>query len=351
MTTLVWNAEGAPASGTVITVGNSGGGSGTPFDAVQQGTAAVLQYDAATAANGTYSLRCATGGTSAMSYVRWTTAVGSMASAAGRFYLRLSALPSATRSILALHAAGLASDRATFALLTTGALRLRNASAATVATFTNPLALGTWYRVEYLIGASAAGMWEMHLYAGNNTAAIEDINGGAATSNFGGPVGAASFGYYTSAPSLPDMWFDGLALGDGGALFGPETPATTWQGAATLAGAADGTATGKLVTPGAAALNGSASLSAAERSVAVAGAGLSGAATLLSTGRTAVTATAGLSGAVLLTAAGTVAVPAAVALNAAGVVTADGTVPPGRIVHRPAIGTVARPSTGIVPRP
>lgn len=228
MTSITNNAEGG-SDGTATTTGNSGGSSGTAWDVVQRGASATNEFDSAQAANGSLSYLIATAGTSTTAYNRWTTALttafgGSLTTHYGRFYFRVAALPAATRVLVEFTDSGVTATRATFAMLTSGAIRLRNAAGGTVVTFTNLCSVDTWYRVEYRVDGSTTGAYEMHLYAANSVSAIEDIVGG--TSNFGGTIGAVQYGYVSNVASAPNLWLDGIEVNNS-ALPGPEVSAVS----------------------------------------------------------------------------------------------------------------------------
>lgn len=228
MTSISWNAEGG-SDGTATTTGNSGGASGTAWDTCQRGTNATNEFDTAQKANGSLSVLIATGGTSTTAYNRWSTALTllwatGLTTHYGRFYFRLAGLPAANRVICELLDVLVATNRANIQVLTTGAIRLRNAANGTVATTTATISVDTWYRLEYRIDGSTTGAYELHLYAGNNVSAIESIVGG--TANFGGAIGAAAYGYVSNGASLANLWFDGIQINDV-SLPGPESSGTT----------------------------------------------------------------------------------------------------------------------------
>lgn len=229
MTSISWNAEGG-SDGTAVSTANSGGASGTAWDTCQRGTSATNEYDSAQFANGALSVLIATAGTSTTAYNRWGAALTALWASGltthyGRFMFRLAAIPGTNRILVEFLDTAAATNRANFLMLTTGALRLRNAANGTVATFTTVCGVDTWYRVEYRVDGSTTGAYEMHLYAGNSLTALEDIVGG--TANFGGTVGCVNYGYVSNGASLANLWFDSLQINDV-ALPGPEsgTPAT-----------------------------------------------------------------------------------------------------------------------------
>lgn len=248
MTSISWNAEGG-SDATVISTANSGGASGTAWDTCQRGTNATNEYDSAQFANGALSALIATGVTSTTAYNRWNAALTALWASGltthyGRFSFRLAALPGANRVIVEFLDTTAATNRANFLMLTTGALRLRNAANGTVATFATTCSVDTWYRVEYRIDGSTAGAYEMHLYLGNSTSALEDIVGG--TANFGGTIGCVNYGYVSNGANLASAWYDSIQINDTG-LPGPEVSSTPVTVTAT-AGAARGYGTQSEVT-------------------------------------------------------------------------------------------------------
>lgn len=228
MTSISWNAEGG-SDGTALTTANSGGASGTAWDTCQRGTNATNEFDTATAAVGSLSVLIATGATSTTAYNRWNGAITTLWASGltthyGRLYVRLSALPAADRTIVEFLDTTAATNRANIRIRTDGTVRLRNAANGTVATSVTTLSINTWYRLEYRIDGSTTGAYELHIYSGSSTTALEDIVGG--TANFGGTIGAAGYGYVSAVASLPSIWYDGIQINDV-ALPGPESSGTT----------------------------------------------------------------------------------------------------------------------------
>lgn len=228
MTSIAWNAEGG-SDGTATSTANSGGASGTAWDTCQRGTNATNEYDSATAGVGALSVLVATGVTSTTAYNRWNGALTALWASGltthyGRFYIRVAALPGVDRTIVEFLDTTAATNRANIRLRTDGTIRLRNAASGTVATTTATVSVDTWYRLEYRIDGTTTGAYELHLYAGSSTTPIEDIVGG--TANFGGSVGAVSYGYVSNAASLANLWFDGIQINDVG-LPGPEASGQT----------------------------------------------------------------------------------------------------------------------------
>jgi hypothetical protein len=228
VTSISWNAEGG-SNGTTITTGNSGGASGTAWDTVSIVTNGTAVYDTGTVLTGAVSARLATGATSGTVYCQWQSAIQALWASGltthyGRRYIRVAALPSANRVIAQFYDTSGAIARGQFLLLTTGAIRLRNKTPSTVATFTTVLSVDTTYRLEWRVDGSATGAYEMHLFAGDSTSALESIVGG--TADFGGTIGTAAFGWLTAGANVANQWLDGVQLNDTG-LPGPETSALT----------------------------------------------------------------------------------------------------------------------------
>lgn len=235
MTSISWNAEGGSA-GVTISPANSGGASGTAWDTVSIVANGTAVYDNTPALTGNMSAKVATGITSGSVFMQWGAAItalwaSGMTTHYGRAYLRYTSLPSVNRIVIQWVDTTLATNRGNFLLLTTGALRLRNAANGTVATFTTTLSIDTTYRLEWRADGSATGAYRMDLFLGNNASAIESIVGG--TANFGGTIGGASFGYLTNGASIANQWIDSIQLNDTG-LPGPASTNYSQSAAASV---------------------------------------------------------------------------------------------------------------------
>lgn len=135
-------AEGQ-ASGTALTTGNSGGGSGDAYDSVSKGVAGAAAFDNAQFMHGTQSYHV-TGGatdTAIMIYSGASDTAGSI-----RFYVRFNTLPSSAQTLMAIrNGTGFA---ATFGISATNKFTVGNAAGAVLSTFTTTLSTGVWYRCE-----------------------------------------------------------------------------------------------------------------------------------------------------------------------------------------------------------
>lgn len=247
MTSLTKSASGT--DGVTITTGNSG------LDVVTIGSNATAVY----ASN---EWKFSTGASSVQCFAGLTTQVtalwpSGMTTHYGSFYVTADSLPAGTRIIYKLTDAGVTADRVTFVMLSTGAIRMRNAAAGTVATFAVACSAGTRYRVDYRDDGSGTGAWEMHLFAGDSTTPLDSQVGG--TANFGGAIGAVFFGWQTSSASSPGIRVDHVTINDTG-LPGPFITATTASGSTATGGSA--VAVGVTTADGSTATGGSASSSA-----------------------------------------------------------------------------------------
>lgn len=217
MASLIWTAESGAESATVTT-GNSGGTSGDAWDAVTIGANATAVYDSTVTAVGKRSLRLATGASAVTAFVQWLVKIGQrwpsgMTTQYGRTYFRVASIPAADRTVLEFLAPDGVTNRGNLRLRSTGALRIRDAANATVATTTTILSPNTWYRIEERLDGSVTGNWEIRLYLGSSAVALETLSGSA---NFGGVIGAINLGYVAAVAALPQIWFDAVEFNDTG---------------------------------------------------------------------------------------------------------------------------------------
>lgn len=225
---------------TTLTTGNSGGTSGNAFDSVSAGTGATLVFDNAQAAPslGSFSLRTATGGTSALAYAAWTLA--SVTSDYARGYFRFTSLPGAQQLIIRYLSGGSQSLRVN--VKTDGAIEVRNAANSVVGTTTNTISAGSWFRVEiFTTFSTTVGAVTLRLYlSANGTSITETLNLTslvltASSNELRWGVGAAT-------SNAVAVWIDNVAT-EGTTWFGPALVTGAGARATTFGTAAAGTRT------------------------------------------------------------------------------------------------------------
>jgi hypothetical protein len=171
---LANNFESGQPNGTVITVGNSGGGAGNAWDAIT-GSAA---YRTTTPFDGTLcgSFPIAVGG--AFCNVRWSTSLGTQTHVYGRCFLFFTTLTNITNTRFVN-----ATSSAQVALNSTGKFRVFDSTGANVLS-TTVLSPSTWYRFDWeLIASTTVGLITAAAYLGNSTSPIETISLAGANTN------------------------------------------------------------------------------------------------------------------------------------------------------------------------
>jgi hypothetical protein len=205
------SAEGQTPT-TVLTIANSGGGSGSSFGSVSAGN---ITYSDAQAAHNTQSYHItASAGTAIFAGLSVGTAVSA---AAARFYLYLNSYPTvAIDSLVQLRAT--TGRAATLGMTTAGRLTVYNSAAAVIQTAPSGSAipLNTWVRVELraVVGTGATdGTIATAFYLGDATSAVwsyasTTVNAGTNLINEG------RFGRANSTGDI-DGFMDDLAFNDG----------------------------------------------------------------------------------------------------------------------------------------
>ena len=213
MTQYTQTAEGG-TDATAITVGNSGGASGTAFGLVSKTGAATLNFSTVGKAHGTLGYRAvSTGGTTDKFSLR-TDFTGSDIFA-DRTYFTLNALPSQAQDLVSYFDA--ASAHLFQISLTAGNLiRAANATGATLGTNGPALTAGTLYRVEaqWRKGTTTTdGQVAVQLFAGDSTTALWTV-GPLTNVNVG--ITQLKYKYLgdNTAPRTLDATFDSLLLDD-----------------------------------------------------------------------------------------------------------------------------------------
>jgi hypothetical protein len=191
VTTLVNSFEGG-TSGTTITTGNSGTGSGNAFDATNIGTSATLTYSNTHSAHGSLSCAITTSGTSAACIAAWSTSMGTQTTVWFREYLFFASLPGSDIGIWGAKNGG--SSAANLGVHANGKIYIQQTGFSTVLTFTNAMSSGQWYRVEgFVTGDASVGQIEVKLFLGDSTVPIE-VQTSAATLNTFGQLTSYDFG-------------------------------------------------------------------------------------------------------------------------------------------------------------
>jgi hypothetical protein len=205
--------SGATAgAGTNVTVGNSGGASGTAWSSVSIGSGVTLRYDNAQSAHGGWSIRHAVGATSAQGLLFWdSTALGSRPRLWLRLYVRFSSVATA-RDLVRVRAAGTQVLRVRMGA--GGQLELRNsANGISTTSGGTTLAANTWYRIETDVRPGATQTNTVRVFVGDSTSLFTSMS---ATDNYSSAttVDEITWGNAAAASNLPDSWLDDLAAGD-----------------------------------------------------------------------------------------------------------------------------------------
>lgn len=219
MSLLLRNNGDGGTDGAAVTIANSGGASGDAFD----GVTGAPTYASDAPLNGE-AIKVAMGPTVTANYVTWSTKLGTISSTYGRFYFRMSALPSSTLRIMRFLSGSTVCCE--FVLQSgTNKLGLKNTAgtdAPTAVPAAGGLSANTWYRVEFQISSfgttTGAATWTV--YAGNSTTPIGSASTSAA--NFGAAsANSVRMGAVQGGDANASYWFDGFNVNDT-ALPGPD---------------------------------------------------------------------------------------------------------------------------------
>jgi fibronectin-binding autotransporter adhesin len=324
------NAEGG-SNTTVVSVGNSGGSSGTAFAQVSTG-GGTLTYTSVNPLEGSLSYRFT--GAAVQQFFDQSDLVGASASMTGLAMFSFTALPTATHLLCQFRSSG--AQLGDISVSSAGMIRCTAGS--TVGGSGSNMAVNTPYYLQ----------WYGTGYGTASTALTVNVLDAA-----GAPVSSVSASGTTSAQVLLGRWGKPSASG-GAAVFsdfrieplafnvGSSTPipvpGSDFSGSVALAGGGTLTYSSTITTSGSAALAGAGTLAAAGSPSAGGALSLSGAGTLAATGRPGAAGTLSTSGAGTLTGAGTLAV--------SGGLTASGTGTLGRTGVPTATGTLSTAGSG-----
>lgn len=213
--------EGVTPAGTTITTGNSGGGSGTPFDLAPIGSGGTL-VSASGAAHGLLcaSLEDTSAATTAM---QWTSngPFGPQSQVYFRFYAKISANPGATVRLINSTTGG--GSLFSVFLNTTGKISATYSSAGTAfVTFTAAVPVGSWFRVEgFFLASATAGQVSASMFTSNPDGLTPDeTHTSAATLNVGTLSGTTTYslGDSSSIAMTSAILFDEWALDNTGPI-------------------------------------------------------------------------------------------------------------------------------------
>jgi hypothetical protein len=217
MPTVLWNAEGG-SNATGITIGNSGGASGTAFNAVTLGSGATAVYDNAQA-RGTLAAKLATGGTAADCALEYSTPIGTQSQAWFRGYFYIPSNPATSHRLIDAYDSATTLCFAVY-LLTDGRLQTANTVGGTIQTMTGTVPLNTWFRIECMaIGSATVGQVEVMRFDSADSATPTETITSAATQNTRGTFNSYRFGAAGDPlPASRTIWVDDIGVSTTGYL-------------------------------------------------------------------------------------------------------------------------------------
>jgi hypothetical protein len=230
------NFEGGTATSTITTAG-SGAASGTAFDVVTIGTGAAVTWDSTHSAHGALSAKMSTGTTASGADVEWTTSVGAQGTIYGRFYLYVTANPTASQRVMTTATSGGATLCSGIYLMTDGTLLMTDAATSTILQTTNSVNLNGWTRVEFkVIGSATVGHIELGIYKTMDSSTATESLSSSSILNTGGTIALYSIGSGADVKANQvAVWFDDVGFSTTGYL------GSTFVGGSTFPGAWPGT--------------------------------------------------------------------------------------------------------------
>lgn len=163
--------------------------------------------------SGTYALKCATSGSTAL-VARYLANVVTAGSLYYRLYLYIANDPSADVSLFENRNQDAATKGVALQYITASqVLRLKNFITATVADFSSTISPATWYRVEIEHAiANVGGSMTARLYAGDSTTLVEEQSI-TNEDTLPGHIQNNYFGVFLTN-STSEVWFDDIAIND-----------------------------------------------------------------------------------------------------------------------------------------
>ena len=219
---IVNSSEGG-ASGTTATRANSGGLSGSAFDAVAIAAGGTMAFNSTRTAHGLRSYKVAVGGTAGTSVLEWTTSLGGPQPVIYyRAYLYYTAFPAVASSPVSTRT-GASVSSASISVSSTGKINIRDAAFTTRAIVAQPIPLNQWFRVEgYFVGNAVNGAASASLYYPMDSVTAASTATATGMNN-AGPANAVWFGESNSGTNEGPWWIDDIGISNAGYL-GPAGP-------------------------------------------------------------------------------------------------------------------------------
>jgi hypothetical protein len=219
MAVLRQNTAEGGTNGTAVTTANSGGTSGDAWTDVKN----TWTFSNAQAASGTLSYQCSqVAGTGAS--VMWDFSSAPLTTHYGRLYLYMTAFATQSHPIFKGLTAGFTSDSWRVDLTASGQVRIRDGAGTALATSTQTITTGAWWRFEWKVVCSSGtgttdGQITVNVYSGNSTTVSFSVSSTSANTE------TTSMSYFQagpalSSPTVPTMYYDELVI-DNASFPGP----------------------------------------------------------------------------------------------------------------------------------
>ena len=212
MATVKANTAEGGSSGTTVTTGNSGGGSGDAFASVTLVAGGTAQFSNTHAHGGTLSYKLAN--TAAAENVRLNySGLTQIATYYARCYIYLTANPVGNNPIMVFWSA-IDNTEYYVNINSSGHLQIQDGSAVATHTTTATITLNAWVRVEAMCtGSATVGQRELKLFNSPESTTPTETLTSAATLNTSGNLKEVDFGAMIAGdPSIGPLWFDDLAV-------------------------------------------------------------------------------------------------------------------------------------------
>ena len=214
---LVNTAEGGTA-GTTISTANSGGASGAGFDAVSIGGGTTGAFDYTETAHGTLAYKFATGSSAAV-YGSWTTSIGTQSQLWFRYYVYVTAVPTALYRTLAFLNPSGSTLCGAVSLTTSNQIVITDSGDTARATITSGIPLNQWFRLEgFIIGSATAGQVSLSLFTPKDSVTPVETHTSAASFNTTGFIGQTRWGVPGAAANAGPLWLDDIGVSNTGYL-------------------------------------------------------------------------------------------------------------------------------------
>jgi hypothetical protein len=209
--TIRANTADGGINGVDVSSANSGGASGSAWDALSGGTG-VWTFSNAQSVKGGMSYNCLHSGATAPT-LTWNQSPV-LTSYYGRSYVYFTSFAASSHPIIKALPLSFSSLCWRIDITSTGQIRVRDSASTILVTSTPTITTGAWWRFEWKVvhGTGSTGQITLNVYSGDATTPLYTYTNTACSIDT--ETDHFQFGPSVTTPQVPSMYFDEIALDD-----------------------------------------------------------------------------------------------------------------------------------------